>query len=536
MKAKNKSYLFAILTVCMWGTTFALSKFLVPDPLSTITFTAIRTLLGFITIIIYFLASGSIRAWWVFFRSNWKYLSFLGVCLYSVSYMVQYLGIQYTDAMNQAIISNTIPFWVVMWNFLVFRRKPDRRFFPAAFIAFIGVVLIEISGTFDLQNGNLLGDLISIGAFALWGAYNVAARKILEDNDPIYVTGSLLFTATIFMVPFSLINGAIPQILSLDGVSWLLLMYLGVAAIGLAFILWNTALSNKNVPSENISLIIMLNPVVGILTSLLFLGEQMTVQKFLGCVFVFSAIFIVNYRKNRKNKKKNAHSAVITFHELSCYEIRETMDDGSEICVVFDPHDGDSLGLTAPSIGNADVVLCSHSHYDHNAGKNLVAGEDALVLDEETGDFEHKGVKIHGTRTKHGEWEDWGHNVVYSVKFPSGLVVIHGGDMGFVPTVAQAAEMRSLGNIALAILPIGGKFCLNARQALDTAELLNPRITTVVTHYLYGPLLEKEDFQGMKTEEPFIELVGNELEQVESKSIGLNRDFKKFILFISDEH
>jgi len=48
----------------------------------------------------------------------------------------------------------------------------------------------------------------------------------------------------------------------------------------------------------------------------------------------------------------------IIWHGHACFEVR-----GQNATIVFDPFGG--IGIPEPQ-ANADIVLCSHSHRDHN--------------------------------------------------------------------------------------------------------------------------------------------------------------------------
>ncbi len=219
-------------------------------------------------------------------------------------------------------------------------------------------------------------------------------------------------------------------------------------------------------------------------------------------------------------------SIQIQFHGVVCFSIH--LED---LIIVFDPHDGKSLHLPPPTIKNADLVLCSHKHYDHNAGKTLVAKKDAKIFEEKEGNYNYKGIEIVGTKVRHGGDPKWGMNIIYTVKTPNNMVFIHGGDMGSIPSQKQTEKILSLGRPDMIFLPIGGKYTINAGQALKTANLLDPKITTVGCHYLYGPLLNKEDFQGMSTEKPFRDLVRENLTHHKGIFNPKEHKSKKFMIF-----
>lgn len=218
----------------------------------------------------------------------------------------------------------------------------------------------------------------------------------------------------------------------------------------------------------------------------------------------------------------------LSFHEIACFSIKK-----QDILLVFDPHNGISMGFPPPNVRNATIVLCSHKHYDHNNGKNLVSNSKSFILEEKEGDFKFKDIQIHGTKVKHGDFTNCGYCVVYSVKFPDGFIIVHGSDMGFIPDKTELASITCLGRPHIVILPIGGFYCLNSSEAIKTANLMDPSLTCIMYHFKYGPLLFLEDFRPMSDEKPFIQIAGNELEILHERTIALKRRFKKYTIFSS---
>jgi len=301
-----QSYLYAICAVSIWGTTFAFSKFFIPEYLNFYTFSMIRLILGTSTLFSYLIISRQLRKWLIIFKKKIKLITLTGILFLGGSYILQYLGITYTTAINQSIISNTQTFWLIFFSFLIFKRKPDKKFIPGAVFAFFGVMLIILNNEFKISSETILGDIISIFAFISWGLYSLLAKELNADESKetsIYITSSLLLLATISIFPVSIYFGLIDHITKLPLNLWPLMIYLGVIAIGLTFLLWNLALSNKNINPENIVIITMLNPVIGIITSIILLGEQFTLKVFFGSILVLSSVFFVNY-DFRKSKKR----------------------------------------------------------------------------------------------------------------------------------------------------------------------------------------------------------------------------------------
>ena len=151
-----------------------------------------------------------------------------------------------------------------------------------------------------------------------------------------------------------------------------------------------------------------------------------------------------------------------------------TLENGSVIA--FDPYG--MLYEYPRRLLRADVCLISHHHYDHDGLSCLEAG--AEVIDTPG---EHKlacGASVVGVPTFHdGQGGTLrGKNTFFIVE-AEGLRVGHAGDLGHLPTRAQAAQ---IGRLDLLLLPVGGYYTIDAAQAMEVRRLLQPTVT-VPMHY-----------------------------------------------------
>jgi drug/metabolite transporter (DMT)-like permease len=211
-------------------------------------------------------------------------------------YIVQYIGLSLTTGIHQSIISNTQTFWVVVFNLLFFHQKPKKIFMLGAACAFVGTTLVLANSSLSFTSLQFVGDLISLVAFMLWGGYTAFTKPLSTKANPFHITCSIILNAIIIMIPLSFFVGEPMDILKLTWSQWLIILYLGIFCIGLAFILYSLALSDKSLPSENISLMTMLNPIVGIIASILLLGEVLTLSTFIGSILVFIGLFLGNLK------------------------------------------------------------------------------------------------------------------------------------------------------------------------------------------------------------------------------------------------
>lgn len=194
-------------------------------------------------------------------------------------------------------------------------------------------------------------------------------------------------------------------------------------------------------------------------------------------------------------------SMQIRWHGHSCFEF----SDG-ELTVVIDPHDGRSIGIKPP-VANADVVLISHNHYDHNASRVIKGGFEPIL--SRNGLFNVKGMDFEGLPTFHdtSQGQCRGCNTMYLFEM-DGIRICHCGDLGCIPDEDVLSRLR---DIDILMVPTGEVFTMVMSDVKRFIELVNPTIV-VPMHYRVGglsiPISPLDDFLNMIPEEA-IDYIGN---------------------------
>ncbi len=143
--------------------------------------------------------------------------------------------------------------------------------------------------------------------------------------------------------------------------------------------------------------------------------------------------------------------------------------------IVFDPFDA-TVGYPLPQV-EADLVIVSHDHFDHN-NVSLIKGHPEVI--KEPGVYEKDGIKIKVFSTFHDEvgGKKRGKNNVSRLELES-MSLIHAGDLGMIPS---DEELSSWKPVDVLLLPIGGIFTIDAREAQKLVSKLSPRIV-IPMHY-----------------------------------------------------
>lgn len=144
--------------------------------------------------------------------------------------------------------------------------------------------------------------------------------------------------------------------------------------------------------------------------------------------------------------------------------------------IIIDPYD-DSTGLKLPKM-KSEVVLITHKHEDHN-NLRAISG-DPLVIDG-PGEFEKKGVFIYGKTAYHDDQNGLklGMITMYLIE-EDNIKVAHLSDLGQKQLTDEQLEF--LDDVDVLLIPIGGKYTINAENASEIISDIEPRVV-IPMHY-----------------------------------------------------
>ncbi len=164
----------------------------------------------------------------------------------------------------------------------------------------------------------------------------------------------------------------------------------------------------------------------------------------------------------------------ITWYGHSCFRLTER----GMATVVVDPFDSKAIGYSPLKL-KADIVTVSHDAPGHN-NTDAVKGTSHVITGP--GEFEIGGVFITGVQTdgtgSGKKAKDVVRNTLYVFDY-EGLTVAHLGDLKQVPS---QGEIEALGNVNVALVPVGGGGGLNAAKAAEVISLLEPSLV-IPMHY-----------------------------------------------------
>lgn len=142
----------------------------------------------------------------------------------------------------------------------------------------------------------------------------------------------------------------------------------------------------------------------------------------------------------------------------------------SGVRIVTDPYDG-SCGYPLRKVA-ADIALVSHHHHDHDAVDTLTG--EPRVFDSEGEYTPEPDVRITAVKGWHDDAEGAkrGGTLMFLIR-AEGLRVVHLGDLG---CGLDESQLEQLKNPDILMIPVGGFYTIDGKQAAETAERLHARI------------------------------------------------------------
>lgn len=190
------------------------------------------------------------------------------------------------------------------------------------------------------------------------------------------------------------------------------------------------------------------------------------------------------------------------------------IEDSKGRKILTDPFD-ESLGYDEFK-GDVDLVTISHHHFDHDYTKNIPLN---IPVIDKSGFFNYSDIPITGIPSYHDKMKGAKRGEIIIFIFDvDGYKVCHLGDLGYV---LSESEINKLGEIDVLLIPIGGNFTIDGREAAELSKAINCHLI-IPMHYktpdLSFPLDGLENFLiNMKN-----------AQKMESNSLKISGELKEY--------
>jgi len=213
--------------------------------------------------------------------------------LANVVYQLLFIyGVDRTLAGNAGLVLATPPVWTLILASLTGQEHHGFPVWGGVLATLGGMVLVVFGGGGGggSSEGLLVGDLLLVLASITWATYTVGTQDLTREYGALAVTSWTLWVGTIVLVAL-----AGPSLWSLNPdtisvVGWLGVVYSGVLALAVAYLIWNHGLERIGGPRT--AAFANLVPVVALITAALWLGEDTGATQIVGAIIIIAGVWV----------------------------------------------------------------------------------------------------------------------------------------------------------------------------------------------------------------------------------------------------
>lgn len=237
---KNILYFAAALfVVAVWGETFVSSKIVIGNGLGPAEIFFYRFLIAYAGIWFF-----SPKKLWADSPGDEGISALLGITGGSLYFLAENTALLYSTASNVAILVCCAPLLTALMVSILYREeRMHARQVLGSVLAFFGMAMVVLNGKLILRL-NPAGDLLALAAALLWSIYSLLYKRISDRYDVTFITRKVFAYGLLTILPYIFFVQPFEKDLSVLArpAVWGNLLYLGLVASLLCFILWNRVL------------------------------------------------------------------------------------------------------------------------------------------------------------------------------------------------------------------------------------------------------------------------------------------------------
>src|SRR5436190_4660312 len=289
---KSGALLLFAFVIVAWGLNWTVTKLIVTQvtPLWT---TAIRTGIGVLALLAMLAASKQFRI-----PKRGDVPVVLAISLFHMVAFAALMttGLKYVPVGRSIVLGYTTPLWVAPAAWLLLKEDLSARQLVGIMIGITGLAMMFNPSAFDWTNCDaVLGNGLLLLSALAWSVSILYTRAHHWIATPFQLVFWQALLATILLTILALIiEGELDIVWSNTLIMWF--AYSGLVGTALGF--WAVTVVGRSIPATTTSLGILATPVVGIASSVAFLGEQVDQALLMAATMIIVGIGIGTFNRS----------------------------------------------------------------------------------------------------------------------------------------------------------------------------------------------------------------------------------------------
>lgn len=294
MKDRRSALFLTILAGVLWGTSFPAIKIGLEfvDPYM---FVFLRmSLASALALLIVFITKNLNVS-----LAKEKLIWCLGL-LNGFSYLIQYVGMNYTTASKSSLLVNLSAIWVAVLSWLILKERFSKKKISGIALGIIGVFFVTTNlDPLTLTQGMILGDGLVFLAGIIWSFFMIYNKKLVDTYNVIQFMPWLFLATTLPLIPFIPFSTNI-SLLNFSIEAWMIIIYTAAFCWVVPYYLWIRGL--KHISPATSTVILLIEVITAIAISIFLLGDPFTLISGIGASLILLAIILVSIHQSRVSK------------------------------------------------------------------------------------------------------------------------------------------------------------------------------------------------------------------------------------------
>jgi drug/metabolite transporter (DMT)-like permease len=298
MQIKNKAYAAAIGANFIFGSSYAVVKFITPGFIHPFALNFVRVTVSiFLFWTLYLFKPGKTRI----DKKDIPRFLLCGLTGVTINQIFFIKGLSLTTAIHSSLLSLGTPIFITI--IAAWLLKEGFNAAKAAGLIF-GVggasILILMKDNSTVGSNMLIGDLFILINAISYAFYLVLVRPLMAKYSGIQVLRWVFTIGAIGIVPFGLPHFLETNWIAFDTSHFIALAYIAIATTFIAYLLTVYAIST--IGSSSTGAFIYTQPVFAAVIATIFAGEHFTISKAIAALLIFTGVYLVNFKKPKTTR------------------------------------------------------------------------------------------------------------------------------------------------------------------------------------------------------------------------------------------
>jgi drug/metabolite transporter (DMT)-like permease len=302
-------YVLLLLATMIWGGNFVVGK-ATTAYFPPVTLACLRWSLAFL-VFLPISWKRMKRDWDIIGKHKWALLcmSVTGISGYN---SLIYIALNYTAAINAAVINSITPVFIAAFSFIFLKERLKQMHIYGIVFSIAGILFTLSKGSWKalLTFRFNIGDLLIISAAVSWSLYTILLNKyanILPKYSTFSFTMLIGVITLAFCSFFEMLNPAVIIVWNINFI--FILAYVGILVSVIAFLAWNAAIEKVGATSAGI--FYNLIPFFSSIFSVFLLKESLAWYQITGGSLVILGVLISTFKMKAKVSRVDANDELI---------------------------------------------------------------------------------------------------------------------------------------------------------------------------------------------------------------------------------